>query len=162
ALRAALPARCVVDGEIVIATEHGLEFDRLQMRIHPAASRIGKLAKEMPASFVAFDLLAEGDDDLRAAPFRERRARLERVVSSADRTVLVTPATTAGATAASWFERFEGAGLDGVMVKRLDAPYTEGERTMEKVKHQRTADCVVAGYRRHKDGRGVGSLLLGL
>src|SRR5262249_15447284 len=161
-LRSALPERAVVDGEIVIATEHGLEFDLLQMRIHPAASRIEKLAKETPAAFVAFDLLAIGDDDLRAAPLHDRRSRLEGVLVSTEPPVLITPCTTDRATAASWFERFEGAGLDGVMVKRLDAPYTEGERTMEKVKHQRTAECVVAGYRRHKDGRGVGSLLLGL
>ena len=160
-LRAHLPDRCVVDGEIVIATEGGLDFDRLSLRIHPAASRVATLAEETPASFVAFDLLAEGHDDLRAAPFRERRARLERALRDAEPPVLLTPATTDRALAEEWFERFEGAGLDGVVAKPLDGSYEEGKRTMQKVKHQRTADCVVGGYRVHKDG-GVGSLLLGL
>src|SRR5436190_2826988 len=160
-LRANLPERCVVDGEIVIATEHGLDFDRLSLRIHPAASRVAMLAEETPASFVAFDLLGEGDDDLRAVPFRERRARLERVLTRARPPVLLTPATTDRALAEQWFERFEGAGLDGVVAKPLDGGYDEGKRTMLKVKHQRTADCTVGGYRLHKDG-GVGSLLLGL
>ena len=160
-VRASLPARCVVDGEIVIATPHGLDFDLLSLRIHPAASRIKKLASETPASFVAFDLLAEGDDDLRELPFRERRARLERAVLDADPHVLLTPATTEHAVARDWFHRFEGAGLDGVVAKPLDEPYREGERAMQKVKHLRTADCVVAGFREHKES-GVGSLLLGL
>jgi ATP-dependent DNA ligase len=162
ALRANLPARCVVDGEIVIATEHGLDFDRLSLRIHPAASRVEMLANETPSAFVAFDLLAEGDDDLRAAPFRERRARLERALALAQPPVHLTPATTDRARAEEWFEQFEGAGLDGVVAKPLDGAYEEGKRTMIKVKHQRTADCVVGGYREHKDGGGVGSLLLGL
>jgi ATP-dependent DNA ligase len=160
-LRSNLPARCVVDGEIVIATDTGLEFDLLSLRIHPAASRIAKLAAETPASFVAFDLLAEGDDDLRERPFRERRARLEQLMADAAPPVLITPATTDRKLAEEWFERFEGAGLDGVVAKPLDGAYLEGKRTMQKVKHQRTADCVVGGYREHKDG-GVGSLLLGL
>ena len=145
----------------MIATDGGLDFDLLSLRIHPAASRIAKLAAETPASFVAFDLLAEGDDDLRERPFRERRARLEQLMADAAPPVLVTPATTDRALAEEWFERFEGAGLDGVVAKPLDGPYLEGKRTMQKVKHQRTADCVVGGYREHKDG-GVGSLLLGL
>jgi ATP-dependent DNA ligase len=160
-LRAQLPEQCVVDGEIVIATRRGLDFDLLSLRIHPAASRIEKLAAETPASFVAFDLLAEGRDDLRSRPFVERRERLEQMLATAKSPVLLTPATRDPALAAEWFERFEGAGLDGVVAKPLDGPYREGERTMQKVKHQRTADCVVGGYREHKDG-GVGSLLLGL
>jgi len=162
ALRANLPQRCVVDGEIVIATEHGLDFDLLSLRIHPAASRVEMLANETPSSFVAFDLLAEGDDDLRTAPFRDRRLRLERALADARPPVRLTPATTDRALAQEWFERFEGAGLDGVVAKPLDGAYEEGKRTMIKVKHQRTADCVVGGYREHKDGGGVGSLLLGL
>jgi len=160
-IRVSLPERAVVDGEIVIATEHGLDFDLLSLRIHPAASRIAKLAAETPASFVAFDLIALGDDDLREHPFEERRARLERVMKKAKAPVLLTPATTDRDTAAEWFERFEGAGLDGVVAKPLGGAYREGERTMQKVKHLRTADCAVAGYREHKEG-GVGSLLLGL
>jgi len=160
-VREALPDRAVVDGELVIATDHGLDFDRLSLRIHPAASRVALLAEETPASFVAFDLLADGDEDLRPAPFRERRSRLEQAVRDAE-PVHLTPATTDRATAMRWFAEFEGAGLDGVVAKGLADPYREGERTMVKVKHQRTADCVVAGYRTHKDGRGVGSLLLGL
>jgi ATP-dependent DNA ligase len=160
-IRKCFPERAVVDGEIVIATEHGLDFDLLSLRIHPAASRITKLAAETPASFVAFDLLAEGKEDLRSAPFRERRARLERAFEKAKSPVLLTPATTDRDLAAEWFDRFEGAGLDGVVAKPLDGAYREGERTMQKVKHLRTADCAVAGFREHKDG-GVGSLLLGL
>jgi ATP-dependent DNA ligase len=160
-LRAALPEQAVVDGELVIATPHGLDFDRLSLRIHPAASRVAMLAAETPSSFVAFDALAEGGTDLRGAPFETRRARLEAMVGAADG-VHLTPATTDRDVAAGWFDEFEGAGLDGVVAKGLDDPYRPGERTMVKVKHQRTADCVVAGYRVHKDGRGVGSLLLGL
>jgi ATP-dependent DNA ligase len=160
-IRRQLPERCVVDGEIVIATEHGLDFDLLSLRIHPAASRIAKLACDTPASFVAFDLIAVDGDDLREHPFSERRTRLERALRKAKGSVLLTPATRDPAEASDWFERFEGAGLDGVVAKPLDGTYREGERTMAKVKHQRTADCVVAGYREHKEG-GVGSLLLGL
>jgi ATP-dependent DNA ligase len=161
-LRDALPPRAVVDGELVIATDHGLDFDLLSNRIHPAESRVAKLAVETPVSFVAFDLLAEGDDDLRAEPFGTRRARLEQILGASASPVHLTPLTDDASVAADWFTRFEGAGLDGVVAKRSDEPYLEGKRTMQKVKHQRTADCVVAGYRRHKDGEGIGSLLLGL
>jgi ATP-dependent DNA ligase len=161
-LRASLPERCVVDGEIVIATEHGLDFDLLSLRIHPAASRVAMLAEEHPASFVAFDLLADGGDDLRGLPFAERRTRLEAAFADASPPVLLTPATRDPDEAHDWFERFEGAGLDGVVAKPLDGEYVEAKRTMLKVKHLRTADCVVAGFRVHKDGEGVGSLLLGL
>jgi ATP-dependent DNA ligase len=161
-LRKALPERAVVDGEIVIATENGLDFDLLQMRVHPAASRVNKLAQETPSSFVAFDLLAEGDDDLRARPFSERRKRLERMLRRAKPPIHLTPATTDPVVAGQWFEQFEGAGLDGVITKPGAGEYRENERGWLKVKHQRTADCVVAGFRTHKDGDGVGSLLLGL
>jgi len=160
-LRAALPDRAVVDGELVVVTDHGLDFDRLSLRIHPAESRVRMLAEQVPASFVAFDLLAEGDDDLRSLPFAARRARLEGVVRSAPPSVYLGPATTDRALAAVWFDHFEGAGLDGVIAKALAGPYQEGARAMVKVKHARTADCVVAGTREHKQG-GVGSLLLGL
>jgi ATP-dependent DNA ligase len=161
-LRAALPQRCVVDGEVVIAGPDGLDFDALQLRLHPAASRVRKLAGEIPASFVAFDLLAVGDDDLRARPFAERRAALEAALAKAPPPVFLTPATSDPAVAADWFDRFEGAGLDGVVAKRVALPYRENERVMLKVKHERTADCVVAGFRWHKAGGVVGSLLLGL
>ena len=160
-LRAALPPRAVVDGELVIATPHGLDFDQLSLRIHPAASRVALLAEQTPVSFVAFDLLAHDDHDACPSPFRDRRALLEQLVTDTA-PVHVTPATTDRAVAGQWFAEFEGAGLDGVVAKGLDDPYSVGERTMVKVKHQRTADCVVAGYRTHKDGVGVGSLLLGL
>ncbi|MFZ5472179.1 MAG: ATP-dependent DNA ligase [Myxococcota bacterium] len=159
--RARLPERCIVDGEIILAGKRGLEFDTLQLRLHPAASRVNKLAKEMPASFVAFDLLALGEEDLRGAPFRERRRKLESLVQS-DAALFLTPQTLNHEEAARWFARFEGAGLDGVIAKRADGPYTPGERTMVKVKHARTADCVVGGYREAKGGGAVGSLLLGL
>ena len=163
-LRAALPERCVVDGEIVIAGDDGLAFESLLLRIHPAESRVRMLAAGSPASFVAWDLLALGDLDLRDVPQADRRARLESVLGGASRPVHLTPATRDRATAADWFDRFEGAGLDGVIAKRLDAPYQPGKRAMLKIKHQRTADCVVAGFRWHKNGPGthVGSLLLGL
>jgi ATP-dependent DNA ligase len=163
-LAAALPARCVVDGEIVIVGAAGLDFEALLLRIHPAASRVKLLAAESPASFVAWDLLALDDDDLRLRPLAERRERLEHVLSGGEKGVHLSPATRDRAMAEDWFHRFEGAGLDGVMAKRLDAPYRAGERTMIKVKHQRTADCVVAGFRWHKKGPGtlIGSLLLGL
>ncbi len=165
-LRARLPERCVVDGEIVIAGASGLDFEALLLRIHPAASRVALLAKERPASIVLFDLLALGDRDLRKAPLAERRALLERAVPGADPAgrVLVTPATRDRAVAADWFSRFEGAGLDGVVAKRLDSAYQPGVRAMVKVKHARTADCAVAGFRWHKGGEGtmIGSLLLGL
>jgi ATP-dependent DNA ligase len=163
-LRAALPERCVLDGEIVIARDGTLDFEALLLRIHPAESRVRMLAGETPASFVAWDLLALGDEDLRAVPQGERRARIEAVLGSAQSPVRLTPATRDRAIAADWFQRFEGAGLDGVVAKRLDAPYQPGKRAMLKIKHQRTADCVVAGFRWHKNGPGthVGSLLLGL
>src|SRR5207245_6143589 len=163
-LVATLPERCVVDGEIVIVGEDGLDFEALLLRIHPAASRVKLLAAQMPASFVAWDLLALGDEDLREAPLAERRARLEQAMAGAARPVHLAPATRDRAVAEDWSRRVEGAGLDGVMAKRLDAPYRAGERTMFKVKHTRTADCVVAGFRWHKNGAGtmIGSLLLGL
>ena len=163
-LRAALPARCVLDGEVVIATGGRLDFDSLLLRIHPAESRVRRLASETPASYVAWDLLALDDADLRSTPQGERRARLEALLRSAPAPIHLTPATTDRALAADWFERFEGAGLDGVVAKRLDASYQPGRRAMLKIKHERTADCVVAGFRWHKNGPGthVGSLLLGL
>jgi len=160
---AQLPARCVLDGEIVIATSRGLDFDALQMRLHPAASRVAKLAKETPASFVAFDLLAADGIDLRENPQVERRARLERLLSSVKPPIHLTPLTKDPAEATEWLKRFEGAGLDGVIAKAASAPYQPGKRVMFKIKHERTADCVVAGFRWHKSGRdAVGSLLLGL
>jgi ATP-dependent DNA ligase len=163
-LRTSLPDRCVVDGEVVIAQDGELAFESLLLRIHPAASRVKMLAEETPASFVAWDLLALDDEDLRGLPQVDRRARLEKVLTGVKAPVHLTPATRDRATAADWFDRFEGAGLDGVIAKRLDAPYQPGKRAMLKVKHQRTADCVVAGFRWHKNGPGthVGSLLLGL
>ncbi len=169
-LRASLPPRCVVDGEVVIARRAtpdgptGLDFDALLQRIHPAASRVAMLAATTPASFVAWDLLAEGDADLRERPLAERRDRLVAALGGAAAPVHVTPATTDRDVAADWFRRFEGAGLDGIVAKRLDGPYEPGRRAMVKVKHARTADCVVGGFRWHKDGPGtmVGSLLLGL
>jgi ATP-dependent DNA ligase len=164
ALREALPPRAVVDGEVVIAGPDGLDFGALQMRLHPAASRVAKLAVATPASFVAFDLLAEGDRDLRERPQAERRLALEKALHGARGTVLLTPCSRDRAVARDWFHRFEGAGLDGVMAKHEDATYQPGKRAMIKVKHARTADCVVAGFRWHKGGHGerVGSLLLGL
>ncbi len=161
-LLASLPSRCVVDGEVVIAGANGLDFDALLQRIHPAASRVAKLAAETPASFVAFDLLALGDEDLRPKPFGERRRRLEAALAEAKPPVHLTPATQDRQVAEEWFRRFEGAGLDGVMVKPLGLPYLEGKREMLKVKHARTADCVVGGFRLYKDSSDVGSLLLGL
>jgi ATP-dependent DNA ligase len=163
-LAAALPARCVVDGEIVIVGLDGLDFEALLLRIHPAASRVKLLAEQSPASFVAWDLLALGDEDLREAPLAVRRERLDRALAGATPPLHLSPVTRDRAVAEDWFRRFEGAGLDGVMAKRLEASYRPGERTMIKVKHTRTADCVVAGFRWHKNGAGtmVGSLLLGL
>jgi ATP-dependent DNA ligase len=163
-LRASLPERCVIDGEVVIARDGGLDFEALLLRIHPAASRVKMLAAETPASFVAWDILALGDDDLRTTPQGDRRTRLEELLAGVDPPVRLTPATRDRATAADWFDRFEGAGLDGVIAKRLDAAYQPGKRAMLKIKHQRTADCVVAGFRWHKNGPGthVGSLLLGI
>jgi ATP-dependent DNA ligase len=163
-LRASLPARSVVDGEIVIARPQGLDFDALQMRLHPAASRVEKLARETPSSFVAFDLLAEGDRDLRPLPQVQRRALLEQALAGAAGPVHLTPCRREREVAQEWFHRFEGAGLDGVIAKHESTPYQPGKRAMVKVKHERTADCVVAGFRWHKNGPGtlLGSLLLGL
>ena len=164
ALIAALPDGCVVDGEIVIAGPRGLDFDALQMRLHPAASRVAKLAAATPSQFVAFDLLAEAGLDLRDHGQRERRRRLEALLAHARPPLHLTPMTLDRAQAQRWLTEFEGAGLDGVMVKPADGVYAPGKRAMFKVKHARTADCVVAGFRWHKNGPGtlVGSLLLGL
>jgi ATP-dependent DNA ligase len=160
---AELPERCVIDGEIVVATGAGLDFEALQQRIHPADSRVRMLAEKTPAAFVAFDLLALGDDDYTGRPFSERRAALVQAMAGAGPSFHVTPATTDAATAQQWFAEFEGAGLDGVIAKPLTITYQPDKRVMFKIKHERTADCVVAGYRVHKSGAdAVGSLLLGL
>lgn len=162
-LLAGLPDRCVLDGELVIVTPRALDFDALQMRIHPARSRIDKLAAATPARFVAFDVLALGDEDLREAPFGERRGRLERILAGSERPLHIAPATREVGVAEDWFVRFEGAGFDGVMAKGLADPYQPGKRTMRKVKHRRTCECAVAGFRWHKEGPPlVGSLILGL
>jgi ATP-dependent DNA ligase len=163
-LKHGLPARCVLDGEIVIAEKNGLDFDALQLRIHPAASRVKMLSEQTPASMVFFDLLCEGDNDLREQPFAERRRRLEAILAHSKPPIHITPATGDRVVAEDWFKRFEGAGLDGVMAKRADGTYQPDKRSMLKVKHERDCDCVVAGFRWHKDGDGtaVGSLLLGL
>jgi ATP-dependent DNA ligase len=157
-----LPERVVLDGELVVANDQGLSFDALQLRQHPAESRIRKLAQEIPASYVAFDILAWGDDSLIDTPFKDRRAALEKMLKKARPPLYLTPATIHRDTAEDWFNRFEGAGFDGVVAKSLDDTYHPGQRAMLKVKHERTCDCVVAGFRVHKDGNGVGSLLLGL
>ncbi|HUR15290.1 MAG TPA: ATP-dependent DNA ligase [Mycobacteriales bacterium] len=162
AVRANLPARCVVDGEIVIAGDGGLEFETLQQRIHPADSRVRLLAAQTPASFVAFDLLALGDEDLTGQPQQVRRTRLEEALAGAQPPIHLTRVTTDPTVAREWFAVFEGAGLDGVVAKPLAATYQQDKRVMKKVKHVRTADCVVAGYRLHKSGPVVGSLMLGL
>jgi ATP-dependent DNA ligase len=167
AAQAELPQRCVIDGEIVIATDHGLDFEALQQRIHPADSRVRMLAEHTPASFIAFDLLALGNEDYTRRPFSERRAALVEALagSKADSgpSIHVTPATTDVETAHLWFDEFEGAGLDGVIAKPLTITYQPDKRVMFKIKHERTADCVVAGYRVHKSGGDtVGSVLLGL
>ncbi|MFN8058555.1 MAG: ATP-dependent DNA ligase [Vicinamibacterales bacterium] len=161
---AALPPGCVLDGEIVIATPQGLDFEALQMRLHPAASRVATLAARTPASFVAFDALAIDGVDLRSLPQADRRERLERLLAHVAPPIHLTPMTREAERAKEWLARFEGAGLDGVMAKHEDGAYTPGKRTMVKVKHSRTADCVVAGFRWHTKGPGelVGSLLLGL
>ncbi len=167
ALKANLPERCVVDGEIVIPGDEGLEFESLLLRIHPAASRVKMLAEQTPASFVAWDLLALGDTDLRATPQGERRALIEKAFKKVAPPIHLTPATRDMELARDWFDRFEGAGLDGVVAKPLEAPYQPGKRAMLKIKHARTADCVVAGFRWHKStneggDKAVGSLMLGL
>ncbi len=170
-LRAFLPDRCVIDGELIVATEQAedgaalelkLDFQALQQRIHPAESRVNMLAEKTPAAFIAFDALAIGDDDLRNEPFSVRRARLEEALVAIEPPIYLTPTTTDHATAEHWFTVFEGAGLDGLIAKAGNDPYVENKRTQLKVKHVRSADAVVAGYRWHKDGNGVGSLLLGL
>jgi ATP-dependent DNA ligase len=162
AVKSNLPQRCVVDGEIVVAVGDRLDFDALQQRIHPAQSRVRLLSRETPASFIAFDLLAIDDDSLMETPFGVRRKRLEEALSDATAPVYVTPATADLETARRWLQIFEGAGLDGVVAKPVDGVYTPDKRTMFKIKHERTADCVVAGFRWHKSGDVVGSLLLGL
>lgn len=167
AVKAELPQRCVIDGEIVIATSRAtgasLDFEALQQRIHPADSRVRMLAEHTPASFIAFDLLALGDDDYMKRPFSERRAALVEALDGSGPSIHVTPATTDLATAQRWFSEFEGAGLDGVVAKPLNITYQPDKRIMFKIKHERTADCVVAGYRVHKSGGDtIGSLLLGL
>ncbi|MFD1505177.1 ATP-dependent DNA ligase [Georgenia yuyongxinii] len=161
-IKANTPARCVIDGEIILVTGDRLDFDALQQRIHPAASRVKLLAEQTPVSFVGFDLLALDDDDLMRRPFRERRALLLEALDDAADPIFPTPATTDLAQALQWFETFEGAGLDGVVAKPLDSTYQPNKRAMYKIKHERTADCVVAGFRWHKTGGVVGSLLLGL
>jgi ATP-dependent DNA ligase len=160
-LLANVPDRCVLDGEIVIAGPSGLDFDALSQRIHPAASRVALLARTTPASFVAFDLLALGDRDLCDEAYTVRRSHLVEALGEAQQPIHLTPTTADATVARDWFLRFEGAGLDGVVAKAGDLPYQPGKRAMMKVKHERTADCVVGGFRRHKEG-GVGSLLLGL
>jgi ATP-dependent DNA ligase len=163
ALLARLPANCVIDGEIVIRTPAGLDFDALQLRLHPAASRVAKLAQETPASFVGFDVLAAGGRSLMSAPQSERREALQQLLAHVGPPVHLTPMTRDRELAGQWLEEFEGAGLDGVIAKPAGAPYQPGKRTMLKVKHARTADCVVAGFRWYKGGTdAVGSLLLGL
>ena len=164
ALLANLPLDCVIDGEIVIPTKHGLDFDALQLRLHPAASRVAKLAKDIPSAFVAFDVLAIDGRDVRELPQSGRRTLLERALANVASPIHVTPMTRDRIEATDWLSRFEGAGLDGVMAKSENGTYEPGKRTMFKVKHARTADCVVAGFRWHKNGHGtlIGSLLLGL
>jgi len=164
ALLAGLPPRVVLDGEIVIVRENALDFDALQLRLHPAASRVKLLSESIPASVVFFDILCEGEEDLRGLSFEERRARLAALLASVAPPLHLTPATRDRAVAADWFSRFEGAGFDGVMAKPLTGRYESNKRSMFKVKHERDCDCVVAGFRWHKQGVGesIGSLLLGL
>jgi ATP-dependent DNA ligase len=163
-LRKELPPRCVLDGEVVVVVKSGLDFEALQLRIHPAASRVQALSRQIPTSVVFFDLLCEGERDLRGEPFEKRRQELESVLRSASPPIHLTPATRDSKIAADWFRRFEGAGLDGVMAKPASGFYEPDRRVMLKVKHERDCDCVVAGFRWHKKGDGteVGSLLLGL
>ncbi len=159
----ALPQQCVVDGEIVIVGSRGLDFDALQSRQHPAESRVRKLSAEIPATFIAFDLLVDETGSLLDVAFQERRRRLETIIGARpDPSVVLTPATNDPAIARDWFQRFEGAGFDGIVAKPLADPYSPGQRSLLKVKHERTCDCAIGGFRIHKDGEGVGSLLLGL
>jgi ATP-dependent DNA ligase len=164
ALRAQLPRRCVLDGEIVIARNGGLDFESLQLRLHPAASRVKLLSNQIPASVVFFDVLCKGDRDLRGEPFQKRREELETMLSSASAPIHLTPATRDAKVAEGWFRRFEGAGLDGIVAKPIEGAYESNKRVMLKVKHERDCDCVVAGFRWYKKGdrTAVGSLLLGL
>ena len=159
-----LPTKCVLDGEIVIAQKGALDFDSLQLRLHPAASRVKLLSEQIPASIVFFDLIAEGKRDLRTQSFEERRRKLESLLSSVKAPLHLTPATSDFSLASDWFRRFEGAGLDGVVAKPTEGAYESNKRVMLKVKHERDCDCVVAGFRWHKkgEGTGIGSLLLGL
>src|SRR6266700_3900890 len=163
-LRSQLPAHCALDSEIVIAKDSGLDFEALQLRLHPAASRVKLLSQQIPASIVFFDLLCEGDRDLRGQPFQSRRRELEALLSTAAPPIHLTPASYESSVASDWFRRFEGAGLDGVMAKPITGAYEPDKRVMLKVKHERDCDCVVAGFRWHKQGERtlVGSLLLGL
>ncbi len=163
-LQSALPARCVLDGEIVIVRDNGLDFEALQLRLHPAAKRVNLLSRQTPSSFVFFDLLCLDNRDLRAEPFQARRSELEALIASAPPPIHLTPATRNRSVAADWFRRFEGAGLDGVMAKSTSGTYEPNKRVMLKVKHERDCDCVVAGFRWHKKGDRtlIGSLLLGL
>ena len=163
-LKSGLPERCVLDGEIVIARNGALDFDALQLRLHPAASRVKMLSQQMPSAVVFFDLLCEGDRDLRGDPFQTRRQELEAMLTGAVSPIHLTPSTRETEVAADWFRRFEGAGLDGVMAKPVSGTYQPDKRVMLKVKHERDCDCLVAGFRWHKkgDGTAVGSLLLGL
>lgn len=157
-----LPVGCVVDGEVLVVDRDRLAFDMLQARIHPAASRVEKLSAEIPATLIAFDLLADTGEDLRAVPFAERRARLESVMADVEPAWRLTPSTTDLDEGIRWFDEFEAAGCDGIVAKELDGIYLEGKRAMVKIKHRRSVDCVVGGYRIHKDGDKIGSLLLGL
>ena len=159
-----LPTQCVLDGEVVLAQHNALDFDSLQLRLHPAASRVKLLSQQIPASIVFFDLLCEGKNDLRRTPFKERRRQLEALLKRAKPPLHITPATSDFAKASDWFRRFEGAGLDGVVAKPVGGTYEPNKRVMLKVKHERDCDCVVAGFRWHKKGEGdrIGSLLLGL
>ena len=159
---ASLPGGCVVDGEVLVVEHDRLAFDMLQARIHPAASRIEKLSGEIPATLIAFDLLADRGEDLRSAPFSERRERLAGLMADLDPTWRLTPSTTDPERGLAWFDEFEAAGCDGIVAKQLDGVYVEGKREMVKIKHRRSVECVVGGYRVHKDGDKIGSLLLGL
>ena len=162
AFRGLRESQLVLDGELVVVAEKGLDFGALQQRIHPADSRVRMLSEATPAWFIAFDLLAEGGSDLRKRPLGERRKRLERLLKGVKQPIFLTPYTRDHKTAESWFERFEGAGLDGVMAKSWEGAYVPGKRLWVKIKHQRTADCVVIGWRKSNDGTSLGSLLLGL